>query len=104
MVLGMLNSFSFSNSNFVCKIRILFELRLGLWYNEFVLYLTVHLQYFIQHGFHVMVLNSAARSHFTVIDCMFYNVLCATKEQHQCIIYCMHCRSVLSENSGQISI
>ena len=28
--LGMLNSF-FPNSNLVCKIRILFELRLGLW-------------------------------------------------------------------------
>ena len=28
----MLNSFFFPNSNFVCKIRILFELRLGLRY------------------------------------------------------------------------
>jgi len=26
------------------------------------------------------------------------------KQQHQCIIYCMHCRSLLSENSGRISI
>jgi len=25
-------------------------------------------------------------------------------QQHQCIIYCMHCQSLLSENSGQISI
>jgi len=39
-----------------------------------VLSLTVHLQYFIQHGFHVMLLNFGARYHFTFIDCMFYDV------------------------------
>ena len=38
-----------------------------------------------------------------------YNVLSsystASKQQrHQCIIYCMRCRSLLNENSGQISI
>jgi len=39
--------------------------------------LTVCLQDFIQHGFHVMVLNFAGMSHFTFIDCMFYNVQCS---------------------------
>jgi len=34
---------SFPYSNFVFKIRILFELRLGLWSNEFVLTLNVGL-------------------------------------------------------------
>jgi len=29
---------------------------------------------------------------------------CDEKQQHQCIIYCMRCRYLLSENSGQISI
>ena len=37
------------------------------------LVLTVDLQYFTQHGYHVIVLNFAARSHFSFIDCMFYN-------------------------------
>ena len=61
--LGMLNLF-FQNSNFICKIRILFELRLSLWWSEFVLTFTVCLQYFIQHSFHVMVLNYGVWSHF----------------------------------------
>jgi len=86
----------FSNSNFIRKIRILFELRLGLWYREFVLTLTVCPQYFIQQDFHVMVLNFGARSHFsfllTAIACFitFY----VHTAQHQCIIYCMHYRSL----------
>ena len=33
--------------------------------------------YFIQYCFYVVVLNFEARSHFTFIDCMFYNVLCS---------------------------
>ena len=68
--------------------------------------LTVCLQYFIQDGFHVMVPNVGVRSHFTFIDCMFYvgRALQQKQQQHQCIIYCMCCRSLLSENSGQISI
>ena len=57
----------FPNSNFVCKIRILFELRLGLWYSEFVLTLTVRPQYFIQHGFHMMVLNFGGRLHLSFL-------------------------------------
>jgi len=73
--LGMINSF-FSEFE-LCKIQILFELRLGLWYSEFVLTLTIHPEYFIQHGFHEMVLNFTARSHFTFIDWVFYNVLCS---------------------------
>jgi len=54
-----------------------------------------------------MVLNFVARSHFTLIACFItFYVLRALqqKQQHQCIIYCMHCRFLLSENSGQISI
>ena len=48
-----------------------------VFYSKFqVLTLTVYLQYFVQYGFHVLVLNFGARSHFTFVDCMFYNVLC----------------------------
>ena len=65
----------FRYSNFVWKIRILFKLRLGIW-QEFALNMTVCLPYFIQHGFHVTVLNFGARSHFSFIDCMLYNLLC----------------------------
>ena len=35
--------------------------------------LTVGLQYFIQHGYHVIMLNFVARSHFGFIGCMFYD-------------------------------
>jgi len=89
--LGRLNSF-FSK----------FELCVDPWSSEFVLTLTVHLRYFIQHGFHVIVLNFGARSHFTFIVCFitFYVPRALQqKQQHQCIIYCMCCRSLLSENS-----
>jgi len=36
-------------------------------------------------------------------QCMFVEH-CNKKQQHQCIICCMHCRSLLSENSGQVSL
>ena len=35
--------------------------------------LTVGLQYFTQHGYHVIVLSFGARSHFSFIAWMFYN-------------------------------
>ena len=35
--------------------------------------LTVGLQYFIQHGYRVIMLNFVARSHFSFIGCMFYD-------------------------------
>jgi len=35
--------------------------------------LTVGLQYFTQHGYHVIVLNVGVRLHFSFIDYMFYN-------------------------------
>ena len=44
-----------------------------LLYSEFVLTLTVGLQYIIPHGYQVTVLNFVARSHFSFIDCMFYD-------------------------------
>ena len=100
--LGILNLF-FLNSNFVCKIRILFELRLGLRYGEFVLTLTVCLQYFTQHGFDVMVLNFGTRWHFSFINCMFFNVLCSYSTAIKTTTS-VHCQSLLSKNSGQISI
>jgi len=34
----------------------------------------------------------------------FYVHRALQQKQHQCIIYCVHCRSLLSENSGQILI
>jgi len=42
-------------------------------YSDFVLTLTVSLQYFIQHGYHVIMLNFVTRSHFSFIGCMFYD-------------------------------
>jgi len=39
--------------------------------SEFILTLNVGLQYFIQHGYHVIMLNFGASSHFSFIDCMF---------------------------------
>ena len=35
--------------------------------------MTAGLQYFKQLGYHVIVLNSGAMSHFSFIDSMFYN-------------------------------
>jgi len=57
---------------------------------------------------HAFVLSFGARSHFSFIACMFYNVSmfvqCDKKQQHQCIIYCMHCQPLDRENNRQISI
>ena len=110
-LLGLLNSFFFSNLNFVCKIRILFELRLGLLYSDFVLTLTVRPQYVVQHGFLVMVLNCSilgpSRILSLPIACFitFYvHRAPQQKRQYQCITYHTHWRSLLSENSVQISI
>ena len=84
----------------LCKIQILFALRLGLWYSEFVLTSTVCPQYFIQHGFRVivMVLNFGTRSHFSFLLIACFITFCVhtalqQKQQHQCIIYSMHYRS-----------
>jgi len=43
--------------------------------------------YGIQHGFYVMVLNFGARSHFSFIHCMFYNVLCLYSTATKTTIY-----------------
>ena len=57
---------------------------------------------------HVFVLSFGARSHFSSIACMFYNVSMfaqrCKKQQHQCVIYCMRCQTLVRENSGPISI
>ena len=44
-------------------------------------------------------------SHFTFIDCIFvcFITFYVINNTHQCIIYSMHCQSLLSESSGQIS-
>ena len=51
--------------------RIIQHFVCSLWQSEFVLTLTVCLQYFIQHGFHLMVLNFGAKSHFTFMIACF---------------------------------
>jgi len=56
-----------------------------------------------------MVLNFGARSHFRLLIACFITFYVCTamkqkQQQNQCIIYWMHCQSLLSENSGQISI
>jgi len=45
--------------------------------------LTVGLQYFIQHGYHVITLNFVARSHFSFIDYMFYDASTFVKSCHK---------------------
>ena len=71
----MLNSFFFQIQTSFVQVK--FYSNFVQAYGEFVLTLTVCLLYFIQHGFHVMVFNFGTRSHFTFIDCMFYNILCS---------------------------
>jgi len=56
-----------------------------------------------------MVLNfglGPGRILLLLIACfiMFYVHRALQQKQHQCIIYCMHRRFLLCENSGQISI
>ena len=94
----MFNSF-FSKFE-LCKIRILFELCLfWLWlYAYSILYNMAFMRWcsILGPGRILLLL--------TACFITFYVRIALQQKQHQCIIYCMRCRSSLSENSGQIWI
>ena len=75
----------------LCKIRILFELRLGAESGR-GRFTWVHngAQWFVNRVAHVVL--------------EFLVALAMQWKQHQCHNYCVCCQSLLSENSGQISI
>jgi len=104
-VIGMLNSF-FSKFE-LCKIWILFELvqangRVSL----FWLWLYANcISYHMAFMWWCSILGPGRILHLLIASFTPFCV-CRTlqqKQQHQCIIYRMHCQSLLSENSGQIS-
>ena len=104
-IVGMLNSL-FPSSKFVCKIRILFELRLGLWLSEFVL--TLYSYRFLYKMAFMWWCSILGPGHILLLLIACFITFCVRRalqqKQHQCIIYCMHCQSLLRENSWQISI
>ena len=86
----MLSSFFFSNSNFVCKTRISFELRLGTESGR---------------GRFLSVQNGAQWFANQVAQLVVEHFIALTmqRKQYQCIIYwVMHCRTLVEEEEEQV--
>jgi len=94
------------NSNYICKIRFIrtsFR-RMIEWVCVDWLY-TYSILYNMAFMWWCSILGPGRISLLLTACFITFNVHKALQQkQHRCIIYHMHCRSLLSENSGQISI
>jgi len=84
--LGMLNLFFFSNSNYSCKIQILFRPWKWAW------------SFSMSWKWRPMVWAAQV-----VLEYFIALAMQRKQQQKRSIIYCMHCISLLRDNSGQIS-
>jgi len=104
----MLSSLFFPNSNFICKIQLLYSNFVSAYGRVSLFWLWLYARNILYNMAFMRVLNFGAMSHFTFMDCVFYNVLrsysTATKTTTSMYNLLYTLPIFTKWNSGQISI